>query len=120
MYYDQAQRTASIQSCWHARNTCQDTLYNRCLEMGGRHMEERHVKLMVDCIAICQTTADCMTRHSSMFDAISSACAKVCEATAESCERIGGAEMIRCAEACRRCAKACDANVQESQLFDAA
>ena len=95
MYYDQTQRTASIQSCWDARNSCQETLFNTCLDMGGRHVEQRHVKLMVDCIALCQTTADCMTRRSEMFDVISSACATVCEATAESCERIGGAEIAR-------------------------
>ena len=120
MYYDQTRRTASIQSCWDARNLCQETLFNTCLDMGGRHVEQRHVKLMVDCIAICQVTADCMTRRSEMFDVFSSACAKVCEATAESCERIGGAEMIKCAEACRKCADVCNANFQESQSADAA
>ncbi|OYW14166.1 MAG: hypothetical protein B7X02_00660 [Rhodospirillales bacterium 12-54-5] len=107
MYYDTLQRTASIQSCWDARNTCQDTLFS-------------HVKLMLDCIAMCQVTADCMTRHSEMFDVMSDVCSKVCQATAESCERIGGAEMMRCAEACLQCSNNCRANYQESRSIDAA
>ncbi len=35
------------------------------------------------------------------------ACAEICEACAESCDRIGGKEMESCAEACRRCAQSC-------------
>lgn len=108
MHHDAEQRKKSIQSLWDCRNECQETLYNRCLEMGGRHVEERHVKLMLDCIAICQTAADFMTRHSSMCEEICTACAKICEACAESCERIDGAEMKRCAEACRLCAQHCN------------
>lgn len=109
MYHNQEQKKQSIQSCWDCRHACQETL-NLCLEMGGRHVEERHIKLMLDCIAICQTAADSMTRHSSMYDVICNACAKICEACAVSCDQIGGAEMKRCAEACRQCAKSCAEN----------
>ncbi len=115
MYHDNEQRKESIQACWNCRNVCQDTLFNICLDMGGRHVEERHVKLMTDCIAICQMAADFMTRRSSMYDAICSACAKICKACAESCELIGGAEMLRCAEACRLCAQHCSDKHMDSK-----
>ena len=96
-----------ITLCWECRDTCQDTLYNHCLTVGGKHSEAEHVKLMADCIQACQTAADFMTRNSSLHASECSACADVCEACAESCERIGGEEMKRCAEACRACAKSC-------------
>ena len=113
MYHDHAEKQQSIQACWDCRNECQETLFNVCLDMGGRHVEERHVKLMLDCIAICQTAADCMIRHSSMYDVICSACATICEACADSCERIDGAKMMRCAEVCRLCARHCRENSKD-------
>lgn len=115
MFHDPEQRHQSIQSCWECRNDCQETLFNRSLDMGGRHLEERHVKLMLDCIAVCQTAADMMTRHSSMYDVICGACAKICMACAESCQSIGGAEMIRCADSCRACAACCARNSLDAQ-----
>jgi len=115
MYHDAEQRRQFIQACWDCRNECQETLFNLCLEMGGRHAEERHVKLMMDCIAICQTTADFMTRRSSMYNEVAGVCAQICAACADSCERIGGAEMLHCAEICRRCATCCAGSPADSQ-----
>ena len=96
-----------IRQCWECRDVCQDTLYNHCLEMGGKHAETQHVKLMADCIQACQTAADFMRRGSQLHASECAACADVCEACAQSCERIGGEEMKRCAEACRAWAKSC-------------
>ncbi len=115
MYHDTGQRQKAIEACWDCRDECQKMLYNISLEMGGRHVEERHVKLMLDCIAICHMTADFMTRHSSMSEEVCNVCAKICEACAESCERIGGADMKRCAEACRLCAKHCAGSRADSK-----
>jgi hypothetical protein len=83
------------------------TLFNHCLEMGGKHVEPKHVKLMTDCIEICQTSADFMTRGSKLHESVCAACADVCEACAVSCDAIGGDEMKHCAELCRKCAKSC-------------
>lgn len=96
-----------IRECWECRDVCQDTLYNHCLPMGGKHAEAEHVTLMTDCIQACQTAADFMRRGSTVHASECAACADVCEACAESCERIGGEEMKRCAEACRACAASC-------------
>jgi hypothetical protein len=96
-----------IQLCWECRTECQETLFNHCLQEGGKHAEAEHVKLMMDCIQACQTAADFMTRGSSLHASECAACADVCEACAESCERIGGEHMKACAEICRRCAASC-------------
>ncbi len=96
-----------VTACWGCRTECQITLYNHCLKKGGDHVTPDHIKIMADCIQICQTAADFMTRRSFMHAHICEACAAVCEACAKSCEDIGEAEMEHCAETCRECAAVC-------------
>lgn len=93
--------------CWQCRDTCIKTLYTHCLYEGGKHVEPEHVKLMNDCIEICQLAADFMTRQSSLHVVVCASCADVCEACARSCEAVGGNHMQGCAEICRRCAESC-------------
>jgi hypothetical protein len=77
--------------------------------MGGRHAEAAHVRLLLDCAQICQTSADFMLRGSSYHARTCETCAEVCLACAENCERIGPDDdmMKKCAEVCRRCAASC-------------
>ena len=95
------------QLCWECRTECQETLTAHCLEMGGDHVAPEHVKLMLDCIEICQTAADFMVRKSSLHPYICQACAVVCEACAQTCEEFEEEKMKHCAETCRRCAESC-------------
>lgn len=96
-----------INECWKCRNHCQETLFNYCLNKGGAHVEAAHVKLMFDCIQVCQLAADAMTRCSVMHHAICLTCAETCEACAESCEAINDNVMKKCAQMCRSCAQSC-------------
>jgi hypothetical protein len=96
-----------IASCWECRHTCQVTLFQHCLEQGGAHTAAAHVKLMVDCMEICQTAADFMVRDSALHTMICAACAATCEACAASCAAIDDKIMQHCAEVCLRCAKIC-------------
>jgi hypothetical protein len=97
-----------IQICWECRDTCQDVLFNHCLEEQGDHTEAKHVKIMADCIQACQVAADFMRRNSELHESECHACAEVCEACAESCEEFeDDEEMMRCAEICRQCADSC-------------
>ncbi len=100
--------TTGIQLCWECRATCQETLYQHCLDMGGEHVAAAHVKAMTDCIEICQVAADFMTRRSPLHMVVCAACAAICSACATSCDHIAGDTMKACADLCRRCAKACD------------
>src|SRR5688572_22077379 len=59
-----------IELCWSCRDTCQSMLFNHCLAKGGPHVAPDHVRLMTDCIQICQTSADFMTRNSALHSHI--------------------------------------------------
>ena len=95
-----------IETCWECRTECEKMLFTHCIEEGGKHTEPDHVRIMMDCIQICQASADSMTRNSPIHMSICAACAEVCDACADSCEEIGG-HMKKCAELCRRCAQSC-------------
>jgi hypothetical protein len=101
-----------INKCWTCRAECQNIFFNHCLVEGGKHVEEQHAKLMADCIEICQTAADFMTRQSPQHISVCGTCADVCEACADSCMKVGGEKMEHCAEICRRCAESCRAMSQ--------
>jgi hypothetical protein len=98
---------ACIDACQHCHNICLQTAMTHCLRMGGQHVEEEHLRLMINCSEICQTSANFMLSHSSMHNAICAACAQVCHACQASCERIG--DMDECVQACRMCADTCEA-----------
>ncbi|HEY0901410.1 MAG TPA: four-helix bundle copper-binding protein [Micavibrio sp.] len=103
-------------TAWSCRDTCQRTLFKHCLQMGDQHVAEEHVKLMMDCIDICQLTADFITRCSVNHTSVCQTCADICEKCAASCEAIGGDHMIACAEACRKCAGTCHEMAQGEML----
>jgi hypothetical protein len=99
---------ACIALCRECRETCFDTLFNYCLEQGGRHTAAEHVRLMFDCIEFCQLSADLMSRQSEWRAASCAACADICAACADSCARMeGDGRMQACADICRRCAESC-------------
>jgi len=103
---DQAMRQC-IQNCQVCHTTCLQTV-SHCLRKGGRHAEADHIRLMLDCVEICQTAANFMIRGSDLHPYTCGACAAVCERCAEDCERLGDDDWMRvCAAACRRCAESC-------------
>ncbi|MBP2159016.1 MULTISPECIES: four-helix bundle copper-binding protein [Asticcacaulis] len=107
MPHDTEPMTQCIALCWECRDECQTALFDHCLTMGGDHVAKHHVTAMTDCIQVCQTAADAMTRQSPIHAAVCAACAEACEACAKSCEQIGDTQMQKCAEVCRRCAQSC-------------
>lgn len=94
-----------IQACSECHDMCEHMIYQHCLQMGGKHVEAEHLKLMADCAQICRTSADFMLRGSPRHMVTCRACAEICEACADDCERIG--EMDDCVQVCRNCAAAC-------------
>jgi hypothetical protein len=94
-----------IQYCTECSATCYSMALTHCLNLGGKHVEPEHFRLMMDCAKMCETSAHLQlsgSRFSAQFCAF---CALVCEACAEDCARIG--DMEQCVEACRRCAASC-------------
>jgi hypothetical protein len=97
--------TRCIQECLDCHRVCLQEAMNHCLEMGGKHVEPVHFRLMLTCAEICQTSANFMLSHSVMHKSVCAVCAEVCEACAESCQTLG--DMQDCVNACRRCAASC-------------
>ena len=96
-----------IDWCSTCRDICLQTV-NYCLGMGGEHAEQAHIRLLLDCAEICQTSANFMLRESEMHGSTCRACADVCERCAESCAKFEGDEIMQaCAETCRGCAESC-------------
>jgi hypothetical protein len=98
-----------INECLNCHAICMETV-THCLQLGGKHAEARHIRLLLDCAEICQTSANFMLRGSDLHSRTCSVCAEVCARCADECERMavsGDEIMKRCAEACRRCAQLC-------------
>lgn len=96
-----------INNCLDSHTVCLETV-GHCLQKGGRHAAAEHIRLLLDCAEICQTSANFMIRGSDLHTRTCAVCAEVCERCAESCEQFGDDERMRaCAEACRRCAESC-------------
>jgi hypothetical protein len=109
MFDNQQHLKECIHICWECRDTCQDTLYNHILERGGGHIDAENIKVLTDCIQICQLSADFMRRNSPLHKITCAACAEICAACADSCHQMGGKHITiqKCAEASRRCAESC-------------
>jgi hypothetical protein len=105
------QTARSIEQCIENCVRC----HRICLETAARHLREEgpiepaHLRLLLDCAEICQTSANFMIRGSDLHAHTCGTCAEVCERCAEDCEQMGAddAHLKQCAEVCRRCAEGC-------------
>ncbi|MBN8469815.1 four-helix bundle copper-binding protein [Corallococcus exiguus] len=96
-----------IDNCTACRRVCLETLAD-CLKQGGRLAEPEHLRLLMDCADICETSARFMLRGSDLHSRTCFACAEVCAACATACEEMGDEGMMEaCADACRRCEESC-------------
>lgn len=98
---------ACIESCVTCAAVCEQT-ERYCLEKGGDHANAPHIRLLQDCIEICNTAAHFMLRGSQRYAVTCRTCADICEACAADCEKMWDDDVMRqCAEVCRTCAASC-------------
>ncbi|PWC97614.1 four-helix bundle copper-binding protein [Azospirillum sp. TSO5] len=96
-----------IRNCTDCHTICLETVAH-CLTKGGAHAEAGHIRLLLDCVDICRTSADFIIRGSRFHHLTCGACAEICAACADDCDRMADDSMMkRCAEMCRRCAESC-------------
>lgn len=119
-----------IENCSNCHKVCLET-YNYSLWLGGRYNESVHLRLLLDCAEISQTSANFMLRGSDLHRETCGVCAVICDNCAQDCERYTvtgtgeGAPMSKhsgpplvsksnvdeqmkyCAQVCRECAKSC-------------
>ncbi len=95
----------AIKACLDCHSMCLRMAMGFCLERGGRHAEQKHLRLMINCAELCQTSANFMLSDSPLHGRVCLICAEACEACAKSCEQVG--DMRDCVEECQDCAKSC-------------
>lgn len=96
---------ACIQANLDCFRACQQNALTHCLELGGKHVEPSHFRLMLDCAESCKFTATLMLNGSAYHPQACGLCAEICDACATSCRTVGG--MDDCVAACERCAESC-------------
>ncbi|KAB2693458.1 four-helix bundle copper-binding protein [Brucella intermedia] len=97
--------TRCIDACLDCYRVCLHTASSHCLEEGGAHVEPKHYRIMLACVESCRTAAHIMLLDTPLHRETCGACAKICEACAQSCREVGGME--KCVEACEQCAAIC-------------
>jgi hypothetical protein len=109
--------TDEMKSCMAACDlcaaTCLQTAMHHCLEIGGKHTEPQHFRLMMTCVEVCRASAALMLIGSPSYPMQCDLCARICEDCATDCERIGG--MDECVQACRACARECRQMARRAQ-----
>ena len=96
-----------IDRCQSCQEACLETV-SYCLEQGGKHAEAAHVRTLIACGEICDTSARFMLLGSEHHARTCEVCAEVCETCAKHCDRFERDEIMqRCADTCRRCAESC-------------
>lgn len=99
---------ACIKNCIECHASCVTTLQH-CIGLNGKHTEPAHLRILMNCAEICQTSANFMLSGSDFHAETCGVCAEVCQRCAVSCESIAEEDvtMKRCADLCRRCADSC-------------
>jgi hypothetical protein len=93
-----------ITGCLACHAICLQTV-EHCLEKGGAHAAQEHIRLLLDCAEFCEASAHFMIRQSPFQGRICALCAEACRACEAACRRFGDVADLQCAESCGRCAE---------------
>ena len=105
--HNNQQMERCIELCQECHEVCLQNV-SLCLNKGGHHAEASHIRLLLDCAEICETSANFMIRGSDLHTETCRACSEVCHRCADDCRRMGSdPDMQACAEVCQRCAESC-------------
>lgn len=86
-----------------------------CNKCAGVCLDEKDVKIMVECIRMdlicattCTATAQALSVNSEDVKGLIYFCWEICKKCANECAKHEVQRCIDCAEACKKCAEACD------------
>jgi hypothetical protein len=97
--------------CTDCSSMCKKNLES-FLKKGGKYAEPERVNLMKDCIKICDTNADFLSRKSANSGTTDDACADICKKCAAKCEELNDPKLKECIAMCKDCASACAAHTK--------
>jgi len=105
----------SYDECANACAACQrvcDSCAAHCLGLvaEGKKEHQQTLQTCLDCAEICAAANRIVSRSGPFSDTICRACAEACDRCAKACEQFPSDEyMAQCAKECRTCQKACEA-----------
>ena len=99
---------ACIEATSNCYTVCTETL-SYSLNGGGHLFEQRHLRLLIDCCEVCQTTQNTLLRSSEVGTMLAAVCVEVCEKVVESCRQVDDSDgqLLECVEACEHTADCC-------------
>lgn len=100
-----AEMERCVRDCLECYRVCVDTAINHQLGVAARQMEPAHIRLLLSCAEICQTTATVVRSRSPLHKPTCRIAAKLCRRCASECERLGDLE--ECVRAARVCVDSC-------------
>lgn len=97
----------AIQDNLDCYRACLET-HTYCLKMDGKYAEPAHLRLLLDCSAMCKTTSNFILRQSEFSGEVSALSAEISLRCGEMCERINpnDEQFKLCAHACRQASEA--------------
>src|SRR5262245_37275657 len=95
-----------IDYCQRCAIVCEQCL-SACLREEDTYMMAECIRLDLECMSVCRTSAQLMVLESNHANAMCQVCADVCSACAEECEKHDMDHCRRCAAMCRDCAAEC-------------
>ena len=96
-----------IDECTRCHQVCLTTA-GHALRHGAGENTNHMIRVLSDCVEICQTSANFMLRGSPNHHMTCGACAEICRECEEECRKFDDEAMQRCAEVCASCAESCE------------
>jgi hypothetical protein len=92
--------------CQRACDSCTTHCVSKMMEGAEEHKKTYHT--CIDCADFCSTAAQIVARRGVFSDLICQSCADACARCAKACDAHKDDKMMQmCAEECRKCEKAC-------------
>ena len=100
-----ARTHAAIETLNQCHAMCLSMAMTDVLESHERLGRPQHMRMMLDCAAMCALTADLLAHKSQFHTRVCALCAEICDVCAQTCAESG---MEDCARMCLRCSAVCE------------
>lgn len=98
----------ALDECTRCHQVCL-TGSGHVLRKGGDLADAHHIRLLSDCVELCQTLSNFLLRGSPFGKQVAGLCAEICRQCATELAGSDDPVIQTCAQACADCAEACEA-----------
>lgn len=98
----------ALDECTRCHQICL-TGSGHVLRKGGALADAHHIRLLSDCVELCQTLSNFLLRGSPFGKRVAGLCAEICRQCADELDGSDDPVIQTCAHACADCAEACEA-----------